>query len=153
MEENKLKPLAIGNENLADLLGLDIVAFQLAEGGAMGYHGGVFFVTSAKKVYFTCYLEPSTYTGFSKYMSMENLEKVFPPLTDFNCGFMGFGAQKPEGWHYSYLGFGNHLLVRDDLHEDFNKAVKKLQDDNPGSILYNQWLPAILSVLKQANAR
>ena len=86
MKRNELEPITVGNEDLADLMGLDIVAFQLAEGGAMGYHGGVFFVTSDKKVYSTCYLEPSAYTGFSKYMSMDNLEKVFPPLSDFNHG-------------------------------------------------------------------
>ena len=147
--ENDIKPIHVGNEDLTDLLGLDIVAFQLAEGGAMGYHGGVFFVTSDKKVYFTCYLEPSAYTGFSKYMSMENLEKVFPPLSDFNHGLMGFGAQKPEGWHYSYLGFGNHLLVRNDLHEDFSKAAKKLLDDHPKAILYGIWMDAILSALQK----
>ena len=139
--------ISVGNEDLADLLGLDIVAFQLAEGGAMGYHGGVFFVTSDKKVYFTCYLEPSAYTGFSKYISMENLEKVFPPLSDFNHGLMGFGVQKPEGWHYSYLGFGNHLLLRDDLNKGFRDAAKKLMDKDPNAILYGIWMDAILSVL------
>lgn len=147
MKGNELEPITVGNEDLADLLGLDIVAFQLAEGGAMGYHGGVFFVTSDKKIYSTCYLEPSAYTGFSKYMSMENLEKVFPPLSDFNHGLMGFGVQKPEGWHYSYLGFGNHLLVRDDLHEGFREAAKKLLDEDTNAILYGIWMDAILSVL------
>ena len=147
MRDNTFETITVGNEDLADLLGLDIVAFQLAEGGAMGYHGGVFFVTSDKKVYFTCYLEPSAYTGFSKYMSMENLEKVFPPLADFNHGLMGFGVQKPEGWHYSYLGFGNHLLVRDDLYESFREAAKKLLDDDPDSIMYNQWMAAIISIV------
>lgn len=147
MKEKDINLIPVGNEDLADLLGLDIVAFQLAEGGAMGYHGGVFFVTSDKKVYFTCYLDPSAYTGFKKYISMENLEKVFPPLTDFNHGLMGFGVQKPEGWHYSYLGFGNHLLVRDDLHESFREAVKKLLDEDTNAILYGIWIEAILSVL------
>ena len=147
MKEINIKPIHVGNEDLANLLGLDIVAFQLAEGGAMGYHGGVFFVTSDKKVYFTCYLEPSAYTGFKKYMSMENLEKVFPPLADFNHGLMDFGAQKPEGWHYSYLGFGNHLLVRDDLHEGFREAAKKLLNEDANAILYGIWKDAILSVL------
>ena len=84
--------IEVGNDEVAGLLGLDVVAFQIAEGGAMGYHGGVFFVTSDKKVYSTCYLEPSAYTGFSKYMSMENLEKVFPPLSDFNHGLKGYGS-------------------------------------------------------------
>ena len=147
MKEEDIKPISVGNEDLADLLGLDIVAFQLAEGGAMGYHGGVFFVTSDKKVYSTCYLEPSAYTGFSKYMSMENLEKVFPPLSDFNHGLMGFGVQKPEGWHYSYLGFGNHLLLRDDLNKGFRDAAKKLMDNDPNAILYGIWMDAILSIL------
>ena len=78
---------------------------------------------------------------------MENLEKVFPPLTDFNRELMGFGAQKPEGWHYSYLGFGNHLLVRDDMNKGFREAAKKLLDEDTNAILYGIWMDAILSVL------
>ena len=50
MKGNELEPITVGNEDLTDLMELDIVAFQLAEAGAMGYHGGVFFVTSDKKV-------------------------------------------------------------------------------------------------------
>ena len=78
---------------------------------------------------------------------MENLEKVFPPLTDFNHGLMGFGVQKPEGWHYSYLGFGNHLLVRDDLNKGSREAAKTLLDEDTNAILYGIWMDAILSVL------
>ena len=139
--------IEVGNEDVAGLLGLDIVAFQIAEGGAMGYHGGVFFVTSDRKAYSTCYLEPSAYTGFSKSMSWDNLGRVFPPLATMEHGLWTSGIRMLPGWQYSYLGMGNHLLVRNDVKRDFNKAAKKLLSDHPDTILYTQWLPAIISVL------
>lgn len=45
--------IEVGQEDIHELEGCDIVAFQFAEAGAMGYHAGVFFVTAECKVYFT----------------------------------------------------------------------------------------------------
>ena len=42
----KHNAIEVGEKDVPELLGLDIVTFQFAEGGAMGYHGGVFFVTT-----------------------------------------------------------------------------------------------------------
>lgn len=139
--------MPVSNEDIASLLGLDIVAFQIAEGGAMGYHGGVFFVTSDKRAYSTCYLEPSAYTGFSKSISWDNLEKIFPPLIEFNHGLMGHGTQTPQGWYYEYLGAGNHLLVRDDRKKRFLEESDKFMHSHPGKIMYNTWMAAIISIL------
>lgn len=48
--------IEVGHEDIHELEGCDIVAFQFAEAGAMGYHAGVFFVTAECKVYFTLLL-------------------------------------------------------------------------------------------------
>lgn len=139
--------IEVGKEDLEQLQGLEIVAFQIAEPGAMGYHGGVFFVTSDKKVYSTCYLEPSAYTGNHRGMSYQDLESVFPPLKEFDHGLFGHNPVIPEGWHYSYLGCGNHLLVKGSMWVSFEKKVAKLEKEHPETILYNLWLQTIHSIL------
>ena len=130
--------IVVGDKDVDSLIGLDIVAYQEAEGGAMGYPGGVFFVTSDKRIFFTSIWEQ---------MSDDNLLKVFPPLAEVKWGLFGRGTRYPEGWHYEYLGMGNHLLVRDDLKEKFLKESDRLHRDNPDLILYNLWLDAVLSIL------
>lgn len=132
----------VGDKDVSELLRTDLVVCQIASPGAMGYHGGVFFVTSDRRIFYTCYLEPSAFTGYSSPMSWDNLTEVFPPVKDIDAGLT-----EPDGWHYEYLGFGNHLLVKQYLEEEFRKQAKSLLKKNPGSILYNKWLEAILSIL------
>ncbi|MBQ1891416.1 MAG: hypothetical protein II164_03625, partial [Firmicutes bacterium] len=67
-----------GREDLERLTGLDVIACQVAAPGACGYHGGVFLITSDKRILFTCYLEPSAYSGYHKYTPEEDISKVFP---------------------------------------------------------------------------
>ena len=138
----------VGEKDVPVLLGLDIVAFQFAEGGAMGYHGGVFFVTSDRKVYYTCYLMPSYYTGHAQCMSWDDLEKMFPPLKEFDHVIAHIGVVTPKGWEYTYLGMGNHLLIREDKWTDFQDASARLIEKYPDKILYNLWIEAILNGLK-----
>ena len=130
--------IVVGDKDVESLIGIDIVAFQMAEGGAMGYPGGVFFVTSDKRIFFTSIWEQ---------MSDDNLLKVFPPLAEVKWGLFGRGTRYPEGWHYEYLGMGNHLLVRDDLKKEFLKESERLLRSKPDSILYNMWLDTVLSLL------
>ena len=129
--------IVVGDKDVESLIGLDIVAYQEAEGGAMGYPGGVFFVTSDKRIFFTSIWEQ---------MSDDNLLKVFPPLAEVKWGLFGRGTRYPEGWHYEYLGMGNHLLVRDDLKEEFLKESDRLLRSKPDCILYNVWLDTVLSI-------
>lgn len=140
--------IEFGEKESEDLIGLDIVACQIAEAGAMGYHGGVFLVSSSGKVFFTCLLEPSDYSGNRKHTSLQNLEQVFPPLKEFGCGFMGRGVSVPEGFMYEYLGMGNHLLVKNCICEEFQKLASVRQEEHPEDILYNLWMDVVLDVLK-----
>ena len=141
--------IKVCNKDVGELLGLDIAAFQFAEGGAMGIPGGVFFVTTEGKVHFTCYLEPGGYTGYAEYMSWENLEKVFPPLKEFSHYIANINVVVPRGYEYKYLGAGNHLLVKREHWNDFLKDADILHEEHPDRILYNLWRPAILKVLSK----
>lgn len=142
----------VGKEDIPSLMGLDTVAIQIAEPGAMGIHGGVFFVTASMNAFFTCYLSPSPYSGFRKSIKMDELEKILPALSDFDHGLMGHGTKAPEGWQHKYLGVGNHLLIRDEFFEAFRKESEKLGQDYPDLILYNTWLPAIMRVLGNSSS-
>lgn len=134
--------IKVGQADVHNLIGSNIVAFQIAAAGAMGDHGGVYFVTMEKKVYYTCYLKPSEFTGFSPYMPIEDIMQIFPPLKHFKYKLA------PFGWKYEYLGFGNDLLVKGDYYQAFTTEVEKLEKEYPGDILYNLWLPAIMNCLK-----
>lgn len=135
----------IGSEEVNSLFGTEFIACQYASPGAMGYHGGVFLVSEDGRIFYTCYLEPSPYTGFSKFMSMDELKSLFPPLgkwlNDMNI--------IPDGWHHEYLGMGNMLLVAEKYWERFKSRSDKLLSEHPDTILYNQWLPAILLCLEK----
>lgn len=134
--------IEVGNQDVPELMGLDIVAIQIASPGAMGYHAGVFFVTAQGQTYFTCYMEPSDYTGNHKYMSWDNLTKVLPPLNNRDQDL-----REPSRWSEEYLGFGNRLFVKNSIGIEFRKKAEFLLKSEPGSILYNKWLEAVLSVL------
>lgn len=146
MTVEKKAIIKVGNKDVDNLLGLDIIAIQFAEGGAQGYHGGVFFVTSDRKVFFTCYLEPSEYTNYAEQMSWENLEKVLPPLKELHNYIANRYAVVLREWGYKYLGAGNHLLVKDTILDEFEKKYEALLNEEPELILYNLWLEAVLKI-------
>lgn len=147
MKAKGQKVIEFDETEAKSLLGLNIVACQIAEGGAMGIHGGVFLVSSEGKVFFTCLLKPSDYTGFKKHTPLDILTKILPALEEFNPGLMGHGVSVPRGFNYRYLGFGNHLLIKDCIYEEFDELAKKRIMEHPDKILYNLWLDIVLDIL------
>jgi hypothetical protein len=51
----------------------------------------------------------------------------------------------PDGWHYLYLGMGNHLIVEESVFNEFAAIVKDL--DDPG-YLYQNWYRAAVDTLR-----
>ena len=141
--------IEFGETEAENLVGLDIVACQIAEGGAMGYHGGVFLVSSTGEVYYTCLLQPSAFTGFSKFTSRKVLSKILPALDEFHPGLMGHGVTTPSGFVHKYLGMGNHLLIKNCIYEEFDKLEDKRMKEHPDKILYNLWLDVVLDILSK----
>lgn len=124
-----------------------LIACQIAEVGACGYHGGVFLVTSDKEVYFTCFWEPSDYSGHKKYTPLSMLKESFPPLSLFDRGILGHGTKSPDGYRHIYLGMGNHLFVKENVFGTFNKLAETRLEENSDTILYNLWLDIIMDIL------
>lgn len=78
-----------------------IVAFSIAECGAMGNPGSIIFFTDEKELYETNY----RYEG-----EVQECFKIFDIFHQCTNNLLGEGNRVPEGWSYTYLGAGNHLL-------------------------------------------
>lgn len=109
----------------------DIVFFSLAEGGAMGCPGEVLIAT--KKDDFVKWYCLNTMT-----IPHKDLLTIYPPLETFDCGIFGMASGIQDGWNHVDLGFGNHLLVRDDYYDAFNSTISELHAKNIGEI-YANW--------------
>ena len=144
------KIIEFGEKEAERLIGKDIVACQIAEGGAMGYHGGVFLVSSSGEIFFTCLLEPSDYSGNRKHTPRHVLCEYYPPLKEFECGLMGRGVTSPSGFKHEYLGMGNHLLVKDCIYQEFQELASVSLKEHPESILYNLWMDIVCDILDKS---
>ena len=128
----------IKEEDVQVLKEKEFVVCQIAEGGAMGYAGGVFLVSSSGEVYYTTTYEPGDY-----------LREVFPQISEFRPGLMGFGDEFPLSYCHKYLGMGNHLLVNNKISKQFFELAHKYEEAHPETILYNLWMDVILELLSQ----
>lgn len=147
-EKNNIKINPVGHDDVQDLIGIEVAAIQIAEGGAMGRPGGVFIVTTDARVFLTYLRGHLPEEGSHREMVGEDIVSIIPMIADFRSGLMGYGVQHPAGWYHHYLGMGNHLLVKAEYEPLFLKEAQILEGQNPEEILYNLWLEAILNVLK-----
>jgi hypothetical protein len=110
--------------------------FSLAEGGAMGEPGGILFITDDGKLYHANYV-----FGDLKH---ETIKEAFPVIDECRFGLFGIGTTVPIGWTYISLGFGNHLIVKDNCYTAFEPLIAGY--DNPGE-LYQHWVEKALESL------
>lgn len=141
-----IKP--VGHDDVQDMIGIEAAAVQIAEPGAMGYYGGIFFVTTDSRVYFTYLRGHLSEDGSHREMTADDIVSVIPMVADFRSGLLGYGVQHPAGWYHDYLGMGNHLLVKEEYKRLFLKEVTILEELHPEKIRYNLWMEAILKALK-----
>ena len=105
----------------------DVWFFHIAEGGAMGCPGEVIVVTKHGKRYIFNYIESE--------ISFIDVLEFFPPLNDF-CSLFGDTITLPKGWQHVYTGAGNHLLVSDEIYDEFYAEIKDIE---PYYKVYNAW--------------
>ena len=128
----------------------DVIMFSFAEPGAMGAGGIIEFFTDKGGTFCFNYLSEET--------SYNEIKQAFPVLKD--CRFNGPMAARPEnapkeivfyndadnmniktrvaeGWRHIYMGFGNHLVIRDDHFEEFSAAISDLKEEVE---IYGGWL-------------
>ena len=109
--------------------------FQIAEGGAMGEPGGIWFVTEDSQIYHANYCFGN--------LSAQTISTAFPVIDQCRFGLFGLNSTVPDGWQYVNLGFGNHLLVRQDRYESFAPLIASYK--SPGEI-YQTWMEHAVSV-------
>lgn len=112
-----------------------IVAFSIAESGAMGNPGSIIFFTDEKELYETNY----HYEG-----EVQECFKIFDIFHQCTNNLLGKGNRVPEGWRYTYLGAGNHLFMMEWLEALFYSVLDK---DMPESEIYLCWIDTVMQIL------
>lgn len=132
MEENAI---TLTEENYAQHIPLNPIAFSMADGGAMGSPGEVIIVDK----------ESNIYRFWLQGVEYETAKRIIPTL--FECEFGMRGHNRPaSGWHYFDLGAGNHLLIKDDIYNDFYPEVQGYM--NRPALLYQRWLKLVLAIMR-----
>lgn len=124
------------NRDLKKSIFKDVMFFSIAEGGAMGEPGGVFFFDKNGQSYHFNYVFGDVDIG--------KVEKLFPALTNCEFGMFGLDSKVPEGWNYVNLGMGNHLIVNDEVNFRFADI---LGDVDEPAVIYGKWVEIADSIL------
>lgn len=111
--------------------------FKIAEGGAMGSPGDVTFITNDGTVYGFNYIYAD--------MTFDDVRAFFPTITKCMFAMFGKGSIVPKGWKYVNLGMGNHLLVSEEIYDEFSIEVK---DVKKVSEMYAVWQDKAHKVMK-----
>lgn len=120
------------NKNIFD----HVLFFSIAESGAMGEPGGVVVINAAGEVFLLNYV-------WYEY-SLADIEKIFPVLTECIFGLFGIDSVVPKGWNYVNLGFGNHLIVSDEVYSSFSAITKNCKEPVE---YYTSWFDAAKKIL------
>ena len=110
--------------------------FSLAEGGAMGAPGEVIVINAKKEIYVMNYIHDN--------VSIAEIEHYFPALADSHFGLFGLDSTVPFGWKYVNLGFGNHLIVADEVYGAFCAITKDCKEPVE---YYTTWIDAAKTIL------
>lgn len=125
----------------------NVFIFLMAEPHAMGIGGRISFMNEMGE--FRCFDYLTAETPY------EEIKEAFPALQGCKWNgpmpgdetkdeivlFIGennlnMQTRVNEGWHHMYLGFGNHLVVREDKWPEFCKSISDLSN---GLAIYRAW--------------
>ena len=132
MEENAI---TLTEENYAQHIPLNPIAFSMADGGAMGSPGEVIIVDK----------ESNIYRFWLQGVEYETAKRIIPTLFECEFGMRGHN-RAASGWHYFDLGAGNHLLIKDDIYNEFYPEVQGYM--NRPALLYQRWLKLVLAIMR-----
>lgn len=133
-------------EQLKQIKGEDfrnVIMYSIAEPGAMGAPGMMEFITSDGRAFWFDYMSEET--------PYEQIREALPSIKE--CYFSGPAAEErrgnepaeivfyPEraernrrthvgaGWRHIYMGFGNHLVIREEYYDEFKAAISDLKTE------------------------
>ena len=130
------KPLDLCNADINKAVFKNVMFFSIAEGGAMGEPGGVLFYVESGELYHFNYVYGD--------VDIKKVEEMFPTLTECKFGLFGIDSQVPKGWKYVSLGMGNHLIMKENVYEQF---MDKFSEEMEPSIIYQNWVNVARDIL------
>lgn len=131
--------IEITESNYQNYLDLDIVAFSFAFDGAMGEGGGIYIVGRDGQIYHANY-----YRGIDCIDTI-HIKDVIPVFDDIKFGLFG-NISNNSDWISVYLGYGNHLVLVNELSDDFRKKVEDAHYKFYGE-LFQYWPGFVLDLL------
>lgn len=130
------EPVELCNADLKKSTFEDVMFMYVAEGGAMGEPGAVWFYVKTGEVYHFNYVFGD--------VKISKVEKLFPVLANCEFGIFGLDSSVPEGWNYVNLGMGNHLIVNDAVYDRFKES---LGGEEEPSEVYGKWMEIADNIL------
>ena len=131
--------IEISESNYQDYFSLDIVAFSFAYEGAMGEMGGIYIIDRGGQIYHANY-----FMG-DKCLDRDHIKDVIPVFVDLEHGLLGSESKNPN-WSSEYLGFGNTLLISNEIRDGFKKKVEEANLQRAGE-LFQQWPGFVLDLI------
>ena len=135
--------IEITGSNYWEYQSLDIVAFSFAYEGAMGEMGGIYIIDREGQIYHANY-----FLG-DDCIDREHIKDVIPVFVDLEHGLMGSESNNPN-WSSEYLGFGNTLLISNEIRDGFKKKVEEAKFQRTGE-LFQQWPGFVLNLIGKEN--
>lgn len=111
-----VKQLLLNRADLCDALFEHVVFVLYSEPGAMVEGGAIRFATRYGGQFGFNYLRDD--------LTLTDIFPYFPVLEQCRFGLFGRGSTIPEGWHYLYLGTGNHMIAADSVYPRFKELIK-----------------------------
>ena len=130
----------ICNEDLKKAAFSNAQFVMIAEGGAMGEAGAVLIVTAGGSVFHCNYVFGD--------VDFRKLCRTIPALKEWDVGMVGYCEEPTKGWYHEYLGAGNHLLIRNDVYEEFKQFI---DDKMLPSDLYSVWFDIAFQIIEEHN--
>lgn len=127
----KRQMITLTEDNYKQYLPIRAIAFSYAEGGAMGSPNEVIIVDVHKKLY----------RFYVHDIALEAINEIVPALRKCQFVFWGEPLEAAPGWNSVYLGFGNHLLVADEIYATF--AERRAPYGNNLGKLYQEWIDIV----------
>lgn len=125
----------LNNNLIIKEIASQMVAFSVAEGGAMGTPGSLLLLTDEKELYETNYIYDET---------AGKVLKMFPIIRQCMNSLRAKDGELPIGWKYTYLGYGNHLFMLDWLDVLFYNNIGR---NTPESEIYALWIKMVVKIM------
>ena len=129
-------PIILTDLDLENIIYDNVIAISYSAEGAMGNPGQITFFTNDKgeiKYYIADY-----YYGYKgKKVTLEKVLNIFPILKESNITneYLREAKEFNNDWIHIFLGFGNHLFIKNMMYNDFIKHYK----DSELVDIYNSW--------------